>query len=250
VADPFGQEAPAGARVLARVLGRRGKSGAIAEIEALLGAERRVRDLAPERVAEVATRFGVDLDRQLLPARRSLYRRFLEHCLLDCALSADESADLAHLQHLLRLEGAEIGQIQHEVALATYGRAVVQVLADQRLDPDERAFLERLGTDLSLGADVAEDLYRKGAEESRKRFLARTQAHDSVLFASKTLELDLDGKSEVSLEDAIRGALDEAERAAPGIRWAEVRSIRTEVRDGRVTQWCVLLRAGTHERPS
>jgi flavin-binding protein dodecin len=247
VAEPFGRRPPAGARWLARVFGTHVKSGAIAEIEALLGSAPRVRSVSPQRVAEVAARYRVDLGQRFPAARGQLYRRLLEHCLVDCALSAEESADLAHLKALLALGDAEAARIHDEVAVATYGAAVAQVLADQRLDPEERAFLERLGKDLELPPAAADDLYRRGAEESRRRFVARTQAHDSALVASKSLELDLEGSSEVSLEAAIRAALEEAGRAVPGLRSAEVRQIRTDVRDGRVTRWCVALRAGVGE---
>lgn len=247
MAEPFGRRPAAGARVLARVFGTRARTGAIAEIEALLGAAARVSDVGSGRIADVVSRYGVDLERRFAPARRQLYRRFLEHCLVDCALSAEESADLAHLQRLVRLDDAEAARIHDEVAVATYGGAVAQVLADQRLDPEERAFLERLGADLQLPPATAEDLYRRGAEESRRRYLARTQAHDSALVASRSLELDLEGSSEASLEAAIRAGLDEAGRAVPGLRTAEVRQIRVEVHDGRVTRWQVALRARTGE---
>jgi flavin-binding protein dodecin len=209
-----------------------------------------VSDLTPERVADVAARYGVDLERRFAAARRHLYRRFLEHCLVDCALSPEESADLEHLKLLLRLGGAEVAQIHDEVALATYGGAVAQVLTDQRLDPEERAFLERLSADLHLSSEVADDLYRKGAQESRQRYLARTHAHGSVLFASQSLELDLEGSSNVSLEAAIHAALEEAGRAVPQLCSAEVRRIRTDVQEGRVTRWRVTLRAGVGESAS
>jgi flavin-binding protein dodecin len=195
-------------------------------------------------VAEVAARHGVDLGARLRTARKNLYRRFLEHCLLDGALSEDESADLVHLRGLLHLEDEDVARLHDDVAIAVYGEAVGQVLQDHKLDPDERAFLERLRGDLGLAPDVASRLYEQGSEAARQRYLQRTLTHDSMLVAAHGARLELTGSSEKSLEDAVRSALEEATRAVPELRWAEVREIRTDLAHGRIARWHVKLRAG------
>jgi len=103
---------------LARLFGGRGSGGIVAEIESLLAHAPRVREVSPESVAEVAARHGVDLGVRLRTARRNLYRRFLEHCLTDGALSTDESADLVHLRALLRLENDDVERVHDDVAIA------------------------------------------------------------------------------------------------------------------------------------
>jgi len=117
------------------------------------------------------------------------------------------------------------------------------VLHDHKLDPDERAFLERLRGDLGLAPDVATRLYEQGSEAARQRYLQRAIVPESVVVASHP-RLELTGESEKSLEDAVRAALDEATRAVPELRWAEVREIRTELSQGRIARWRVKLRAG------
>jgi flavin-binding protein dodecin len=247
VAEPFGRRAPAGARALKRLFVSR-KAGAMGALEDLLGSAARVSDVSDECAQALTAVYGVDLGRRFAGARRHLYRRFLEYCLVDCALSAEESADLRHLRLLLRLGDPEVAQIHDEVALKIYGGALADVLADQRLDPEERAFLGRLGAELRLSAETADALYRQAAEQSRRRYVARAHVHDGALLASQTLQLDVRGDSDASLEGAIGRALEEASRAVPALRWAEVQQIRTEVRDGCVARWHVTLRAGVDER--
>jgi flavin-binding protein dodecin len=236
VADPFLPK-PAGG-TLARLLGSR---RALAEIETVLAGAARLSEIAPGSIEQIAKQHGLDLDRRLAAPRRSLYRRFLEHCLVDCALSAEENADLAHLQRLLRLSDADAAGVHDEVAQAVYGRAVAEVLRDQQLDPEERSFLTRIGANLELPPAVAAEIYEKGAQQSRERYLARARTGQSALVAPRATTLELPGSSEQSLEDAIRAALAEASRALPSLASARLREIRTDVREGRVVRWHVVM---------
>ena len=236
MAEPFVRKR-AGS-VLARLVG---SGRAVAEIEALLAGAARLSEVSPEAVEQIAKRHGIDLERRIAGPRRSLYRRYLEHCLLDCALSPEENADLAHLQRLLRLDQAEAARIHDQVAQAVYGRAVAEVLRDQQLDPEERSFLERIRADLELSPQVTAEIYEKGAEQSRERYLARVHTRQNPLFNSPTAKLELPGSSEKSLEDAIRAALEQAARAIPGLASARLCEIRTDVREGRVVRWHVVL---------
>ena len=236
MADPIVHKGAGGA--FARLLGG---GQAVSEIETLLAGAARLSEVSPETVEQIAKRHGIDLGQRLAGPRRNLYRRFLEHCLVDCALSPEENVDLTHLQRLLRLDDADAARIHDEVAQAVYGRAVAEVLRDLQLDPEERSFLERISSDLAISPDVSAQIYQKSAEQSRERYLARARTHQSALLASSTARLELPGSSEVSLEDAVRAALAEATRALPGLTTARLSEIRTDVREGRVVRWHVVL---------
>ena len=236
VAEPFVKKPAGGA--FARLLGG---GRAIAEIETLLAGASRISEVSPESVEQISKRHGIDLDRRIAGPRRDLYRRFLQHCLVDCALSPEETVDLAHLQRLLQIGRGDAERIHDEVAQAVYGRAVSELLRDLQLDPEERSFLERIGADLALSPQVAAQILELGAEQSRAHYLARAQVHQSALFASPAATLELPGSSEKSLEDAIRAALAEASRALPALASARVREIRTDVHDGHVVRWHVVL---------
>ena len=232
MADPFLHK-PAGV-AFSRLLGG-GRT--VAEIEALLAAAPRICEVSPESVEQIAKRHGIDLGRRLAGPRRNLYRRFLEHCLLDCALSPEENADLAHLQKLLRLDDTDAAQTHDAVAQAVYGRAVAEVLRDQQLDPEERSFLERISADLALSPRVTAQIYEEGAAQSRERYLARALVRPR----SRAGTVALPGSSEKSLENAICAALAEAARAIPDLASARLREIRTDVREGQVVRWHVVL---------
>jgi hypothetical protein len=154
-----------------------------------------------------------------------------------------------HLRALLHLDADEVARVHDDVAVAVYGEAVGQVLQDHQLDPDERAFLERLRHDLGLAPGVASRLYEQGSEAARQRYLQKAIVPESVIVAGHGARLEVAGASEKSLEDAVRAALEEATRAVPELRWAEVREIRTDLAHGRIACWRVKLRAGLDEPP-
>lgn len=242
MAEPFERRAKAREGLVSRVLGGGAQAGTIAEIEGLLADAARVRDVTVEQVRQIAVRHGVDFGARLVPARRNLYRRLLEQCVLDGAVSAEENAELTHLKEILGLTDADVEPVHDDVARAAYGQALAQALEDHRIDADERAFLARLQSDLRLDPETAERLHQKGAEESRQRFLSRSLTYDSVLVSTRA-KLELSGSSDKSLEDAIREAVERAGRAVPELASAEVESIRTDVDGGRVARWHVQLRA-------
>ena len=186
---------------------------------------------------------AVDLAESVRTPRRNFYRRLLEHCLADHALSGDESADLSHLRAILKLPDEEVRAIHDDIARVFYGRAMDQVLDDYRLDPEEEQFLRRLRSELGIDDELAVQLQEEGAGRAKHRFLSRTVAADSFFVAPRETKLELTGRSETTLEAAIRNAMDEAHRAGAGLHSAEVTEIRVEVRDGDVGTWFVKLKA-------
>jgi flavin-binding protein dodecin len=228
-------------RGLARLV--RGRGAALREIEDLLARAGRVVEVSVEQVREVGERHGVDLATQLHTGRCGLYRRFLEHCLRDQALSVEEGDELAHLKQLLALSDADAREVHEQVAHSVYGRAIDQVLEDGRLDPEEEAFLRRLGSDLALAEPDASRLLDQGAGRARQRFLSRTLAHDHVFVASSGTTLELRGISETSVERAIGAALEEAARTVPELQDFEVTEIRGALDRGRIARWEVKVRA-------
>lgn len=56
--------------------------------------------------------------------------------------------------------------------------------------------------------------------------------------------VELAGQSEKSLDDAIRSALERANKTIHGVRWFQVMDTRGHVENGRVAQWQVVLKVG------
>lgn len=226
------------------MLGRRLKSAASQAIETLLARAESVRDVAAEAARDIARSHDLEWPRTLRTPCTRLYRRFFEFCLVDLELSDEERGELAHLRALLAVDPEDAQRIHEDVVFEVYGRALDEVLADNRLDPDEQLFLAKLRSELDLSADAAERLLQQRTEMARQRYLSRTVARSNPLLASSRTELELTGHSASSVEAAIRGAVDEAGRAVPDLSWAKLDELRANVRDGQIDGWTVKLRAG------
>lgn len=242
MAEPFVRRARSGA--LATVLPGRRVRSAIAEIEGLLADARRVTEVSVERVREVAGGGGLEGGLRLRTARGHLYRRYLEHCFLDGALSEEEHADLAHLRHILALDDGDVAAIHDEVARALYGQSVDRVLEDHRLDPEEAEFLGRLASELRLDPTIAQKLEAEGAGRARRRFLERRMAHERTVLTPKRRMVELRGSSSATLDDAVRAAVVEAGSAVSDLRWLEITRIRADVEGTRVVRWHTWMKAG------
>ncbi len=211
------------------------------ELEQLLAQAERVGDVTPQRVSKVAAAHGVDLRTQLRKPRKSLYRRFLKHCLTDNAFSEQENADLAHLRSILKLQDGDAVQVHDEVARFVYGKAIEQALEDHRLDRKEEAFLKRLRDDLQIDEPLAQEMLAEGALRTRQRYLAKKAVSHNVLVDSGETVLELTGTSEASVEDAVRSAIAEASRAIPNLRRVKVADVEAAIEDGKFARWHVKL---------
>ena len=57
-------------------------------------------------------------------------------------------------------------------------------------------------------------------------------------------KIEITGTSEVSLEDAIQGAVSKASKTIRNMRWFEVVETRGALENGKVSQWQVTLKIG------
>ena len=238
---PFEKNLQKTGNIATRLLGRKARGDAAREIEALLASSAELSDLSAEDVEKVAARHGVDMAR-LQSTSRELYRRYLEFCLVDRAISEAETADLAHLRSILRLGSVAAAEVQEEVACAVYGAAIDEVLADHRLEDDEEAFLKSLRSDLGLDGDAAERAFEQGRRRARQRYLSSVVSSDDVLLVSREVKLELEGSSDVSIEEAVADALKEAVTVLPQLRHVEITSLRAEIVGGVVASWSVKLK--------
>ena len=241
MARPFDtRDAEAGQRN--RLFGRK-RTAALNEIEQLLAGCAELRQVSAEDVAQAAAKHGVTLDRKYRGACRDLYRRLLKQCLDDHELTENERADLAHLKTILGLEREDITAVHEQTARTVYGKAVEHVLEDHKVDQEEADFLRCLREELELPERVADSLYEQEERRARHRYFSKTISTDSTLLASHVATLELTGRSEKSVEDAVNSALEEACRAVPELGSAEISQVRVRIRDGVVAEWEVDLKA-------
>ena len=241
MAEPFQHRTESEGGVISRVLGSRGRGQAVKELESLFANAASLRDVSAEQVGELCAGFGVEIDEGLRAPARNFYKRFLEHCFVDCALSDEESADLAHLQILLRLDETDTSQIQDEVARSVYGEAIGDVLRDYKLDDEEKRFLSGLRAELQLAEEVAQTIYEEGARKAHSRFLSTTTSGESVVLASRTGRVELKGSSTEGLDDAIQQAIDRVVDILPQLESAKLADARVMVSEGGIKEWRVVL---------
>jgi flavin-binding protein dodecin len=247
MAEPFERRSAQSEGVLERLGVRRPRAAALHAVEDALAGAQDLLALEEGALARVAAAEGAELS-ALRTGCLQLYRRFLEHCFADQALSEDESRALDHLRTLLRLGEADVAPIHHDVAQRVYGHAIDAVLEDQRLDPEEERFLRRLRGELRLSEGEARALLDEGAERARQRFIEQSISRDSFLLRSTDVVLDLTGSSSEGLEAAVRSTLDQAVHAIPDLRWIELDQIAADLEEGRVARWHVKLKARRSQR--
>lgn len=241
MAEPFQDRSASQGGLLSRVA-RGGRRATIRELETMLARADRLRDLTAESIRELGEAHGVDLGTQLRTPRRNLYRRFLEHCLVDCSLDDEEMDELTHLRELLRLDDGDVAHVHNAVACDVYGGAVEEVLSDHKLDEEEERFLSRLRTDLQMSEADASRMYQESARRSQQRLLSSADIGSGFL-ASRGAVLELEGTSTTGVEDAIRAVVDEACHSLPKLSWAELSQVRVRIAGGDITEWRVKVRA-------
>jgi flavin-binding protein dodecin len=242
MAEPFQTSDVDDTGLIGRVFGARARGVAMREIEALLAAAARVTDVSAADVRSAGDSHAVDVTRHLRAPCLGMYRRYLEHCFVDRKLSDDEVADLAHLREVLCLEEAACAPLHDEVAVALYGAAVDDALADQRLEPEEEEFLSRLKADLRLEEKSAQQVLADSTRKARNQFLATATTADSAIVAARESTVELEGSSPESIEAAVGDALGQASTLLPEIEEVEVTKLTARLDDGRIKSWHVTVR--------
>lgn len=247
MAEPFARRPSSGVSLSARIIGRRAGRTAVRELEALLARAKRVRDVSIERVQKLSESHGIDFRERLRTPRRNLYRRFLEHCLLDCSLTEEEAEELAHLRKLLHLADSDVAHVHDAVSRAVYGAALEDVLDDHRLDEDEERFLKHLRAELGMSDVDASRMYEQETRRAQQRLLST--APNANLLASHEGVIQLKGGSTVGLQDAVQAVVDESCHALPHLSWAELSEVRVRIESGHIAEWQVKLKAGLGPPP-
>jgi hypothetical protein len=147
-----------------RVLNRYPRQNAWVEVNNLLADAESVRDVRPEQVARIADRYRIPMRGEFVARLERLYRDYLVFCLADARLTDEEQADLAHLKRILRLNDRAVHAIHETVSQQIYAQSVDAMLADGRIDPAEREFLNALQLHLAISGFVVDRIL-----ENRRR---------------------------------------------------------------------------------
>ena len=140
-------------------------------------------------LASATARLKVELRRNFGKELVKFYRKFLERCLKDQVLSAEDWKALQQLKILFGFSNAHVEKIHNETIMRHYSKTVEQVLSDKKLAPKEKNLLRMIQQNLKLMPEVAEQIYRdKAAQIVQRTFV--TAIADERISPEEEKELD------------------------------------------------------------
>ena len=142
-----------------RLLRRKVPENAYAEVQNLL-AGARIRDVPEDAVERILSEYELTV-MDARPRLRELYATVLGYIPRDQELTDAEVDDLRRLKHLLALTDHDIRDVEAAVLGGAYERALLGVLADGRLTPEEQAQLAQIAQRLRLPDAVAEEVRKR-----------------------------------------------------------------------------------------
>lgn len=156
--------------------GREPEGNAWVELHNLVAAAVGPHELGPEDLDRISRRRGVDLRHGFLAERLGLYQRVLDHRIAQGQLTEADRREIAHLARTLALAPNDL-RVVHE---RTFGKAVSEAIADERLSVEERLLLYTLQHTLDLDPAVADAAYGILARERLLLTVARALCDGSL----------------------------------------------------------------------
>jgi flavin-binding protein dodecin len=118
------------------------------------------------------------------------------------------------------------------------------VLSDLKISAEEEAFLRRLRSELKLSEAEAAVMLEAGRERMRDVALEQASTSDPEFSKPRAPIGQFVGRSDESLEQAVRDAVSKARLAIPRLHWFEVGNISGYVDDEGPKSWHVTVRGG------
>jgi tellurite resistance protein len=128
-------------------------------VNALAGADA-VTCVPADLLDALSIKYNGDMYRKFRHRLDALYGDYLQYCFFDRVLSAEEIAQIKHLQKLLRITPAVHTSVYNKTAGSAYRKAVSAAIADGRLTDDERRALDEAALAMGL-TDAARDAVNK-----------------------------------------------------------------------------------------
>ncbi len=192
--------------LLERLAGLEPKWNAYVELHNLIAAAEHPREFGPEHRKRIGRAHGVDLRSAFAEERRTLYARYLNHCLEDGALTGEDRERVAHFARTLALGVPDLEPIHAEA----WGRIVSDALTDDCLDVEERLLLYTMQHTLALAPGHAVAVYDIEARESLLKRVAYALC-DGELSDDEAAEINaLADEVGIAIPDDVRPMMDRA----------------------------------------
>jgi len=131
-------------------------------------------------LASATARLKVELRRNFGKELIKFYRKFLERCLKDQVLSAEDWKALQQLKMLFGFSNAQVEKIHNQTIMRHYSKTVEQVLSDKKLARKEKMLLRTIQQNLRLMPEVAEQIYRDKASQIFQRSFVSAIADERI----------------------------------------------------------------------
>lgn len=140
-----------------KIFGQHTIENAIIEVNNLL-ATKPVNEISQPEISEIEAKYAISLEKEFKLNLEEFYAVYLNHCLSDRELNEKEIADLLHLKQILNLNDKAISTIHTLIGEVIYRSTFEDAVKDGRLSDEEKAFLHKLETTLSLPKQLSDKI--------------------------------------------------------------------------------------------
>ena len=153
-----------------------------------LFASKPVLEITPEEVAEIITKYNVDITRYFPEQVKNLFFTYFQHCIQDRSFGEEEQAALRHIKRLLQLTDADIAETQRKLEESQLILEWKKAVADGRLTKDEEDALDKLAASFTLPKELVKEISAL-TRELHYRETLKTTMDDCRLTAEEEAEL-------------------------------------------------------------
>lgn len=145
-------------------------------------------------VRNIETRYGIQFTQDFQLNTEEFYATYLNYCMKDKLLSAEEVNDLSYLKLLLGLSDSTVDFLHNMVAGVLYKQAMQEAIADGRLSDTERDFLSKLQSQLKLPQEIADKIAKETSTVFLNTYVSKISA-DQRLSPDEEREAELIAQS-------------------------------------------------------
>lgn len=168
-------------------------ANAVRELNNLL-ANTPIQQITVGEVRNIETRYGIQFSTDFQLNTEEFYATYLNYCMKDKQLSAEEVSDLSYLKLLLGLSDSTVDFLHNMVAGVLYKQAMQEAIADGRLSETERDFLGKLQSQLKLPQDIADKIAKETSTVFLNTYVSKISA-DQRLSPDEEREAELIAQS-------------------------------------------------------
>lgn len=133
-------------------------------IENILAEKVRIDEISNDDITAIEKKYKIDIFSDHRDNLCTIFKKYLEYCLIDTNLSSDELKNLEYLKKVFGLSDRDVNSIFNDVGQKVYSKSIEQAISDGKLSDKERDFLRSLQTNLKLDDKIAKSILQQKAK--------------------------------------------------------------------------------------